>query len=152
MKLELGNTKHQLELAISIAIYAHEDQTQWNGSPYILHPLHLMNQFDNEFLKILAVLHDSVEDSGGKVTLDMIRDNLGDDVADRILLLTHDKNDTYGDYINEIALDKYATAVKIADLEHNMDVRRIGKVHKKLATYIKSWKALKQVQRINVWA
>ena len=54
----------QLAKAISIAVYAHQDQFDKGGKPYILHPLHLMNQlmFDVELAQI-ALLHDVIEDS-----------------------------------------------------------------------------------------
>ena len=52
-----------LETAIKLAIDAHHGQYDKAGKPYILHPLRLMMQCETEALKIVAVLHDEIEDS-----------------------------------------------------------------------------------------
>lgn len=52
-----------LEDAIILAINAHRGQVDKAGAPYILHPLHLMMQMHSETAKIVAVLHDVVEDT-----------------------------------------------------------------------------------------
>ena len=58
------NYDEQLALGIEVAVLAHKGQYDKAGKPYILHPLHLMNQlmFDKQ-LATIAVLHDVVEDS-----------------------------------------------------------------------------------------
>ena len=51
--------KHkQLSEAIVLATIAHRNQVDKGGNPYILHPLHIMNQllFDTQ-LATIAVLH-----------------------------------------------------------------------------------------------
>ena len=52
-----------LERAIEIAVEAHKGQLDKGGNPYILHPLRVMMSVDLELEKIVAVLHDVVEDS-----------------------------------------------------------------------------------------
>ena len=52
-----------LERAIEIAVEAHKGQVDKGGSPYILHPFRVMMSVDLELEKIVAVLHDVVEDS-----------------------------------------------------------------------------------------
>ncbi|MCB0011582.1 MAG: hypothetical protein KDE34_06765, partial [Anaerolineales bacterium] len=47
-----------LEKAILLATQAHQGQRQKDGSPYILHPLHLMAQLDGTDAQLVAVLHD----------------------------------------------------------------------------------------------
>ena len=53
-----------LQRAIEIAVDAHKTDIDKGGNPYILHPLRLMMQMDTEDEKIVAVLHDVVEDHG----------------------------------------------------------------------------------------
>ena len=53
-----------LEDAIALAVEAHRGQTQKAGQPYILHPLRVMFRCDSEMERIVAVLHDVVEDTG----------------------------------------------------------------------------------------
>ena len=52
-----------LARAIAIAAQAHQEQRDKAGAPYIVHPLRMMFQMDTEAEKIVAVLHDVVEDT-----------------------------------------------------------------------------------------
>lgn len=113
-----------LERAIEIAVKAHAGQTQKNGTPYILHPLHLMLQMDVEEAQIVAILHDVIEDT--EVTLaDLQAEGFLDEVVVAISLLTRQKGMSYEQFIEEIAPNELARRVKLADLEHNMDIRRL---------------------------
>ena len=51
-----------LQRAISIAVIAHEGQTDKGGNPYILHPLRVMQSLRTTNEMIVGVLHDVVED------------------------------------------------------------------------------------------
>lgn len=53
-----------LERAIAIAAAAHEGQVDKGGAPYILHPLKVMLRVNTLEERIVAVLHDVVEDCG----------------------------------------------------------------------------------------
>ena len=59
-----------LERAIEIAAATHAGQKDKGGAPYILHPLRVMLRVAPGAQQIVAVLHDVVEDSDGKVTFD----------------------------------------------------------------------------------
>ena len=52
-----------LERAIEIAVQAHKGASDKGGAPYILHPLAVMHNLDTDDEKIVAVLHDVVEDT-----------------------------------------------------------------------------------------
>ena len=52
-----------LEKAIALAAIAHEGQTDKAGAPYILHPLRMMLTLQTPEERMVAVLHDVVEDS-----------------------------------------------------------------------------------------
>jgi (p)ppGpp synthase/HD superfamily hydrolase len=114
-----------LEKAIAIALQAHEGVLDKSGKPYILHPLRLMMQMDSEEARITAVLHDVVEDSAISLT-DLAASGFSSEIIDALALLTHDKEATpYEDYIQGIKSNPLARQVKLADLEHNMDTRRL---------------------------
>src|SRR5277367_2313821 len=53
-----------LEDAIALAVEAHRGQTEKAGQPYILHVLRVMFRCETEVERIVAVLHDVVEDTG----------------------------------------------------------------------------------------
>ncbi len=52
-----------IEKALQIAAQAHEGQKDKDGQPYILHPLRVMNAVEDKTAKIVAVLHDVIEDT-----------------------------------------------------------------------------------------
>jgi len=140
-----------LETAIRIALDAHAGESDKAGQPYILHPLTLMLQMDTEEAMIVAVLHDIVEDSD--VTPEQLAAaGFSADVLAALALLTHDTAAVpYDDYIAAIASDDtpahaLARKVKLADLAHNMDVRRLPEVTLRdlgrLEKYRRAWKTL----------
>jgi len=53
-----------IERAIAIAAEAHEGKVDKAGAPYILHPLRVMLKMATTEERIVAVLHDVVEDCG----------------------------------------------------------------------------------------
>jgi len=119
------NHNKYLGIAIAIATNAHEGQFDKGGKPYILHPLHLMNQlmFDTE-LAIIAVLHDVFEDSNQDIDI-LFSLGFSERVITAVELLTHDEEDVYGEYIDKICTNYDAIRVKRKDLQHNSDITRL---------------------------
>lgn len=117
----------QLEIAILIAVEAHEGQADKGGVPYILHPLRVMHNVDTIEEKIVAVLHDVVEDTT-VTTGDLLDQGINSELVDSIKLLTHEGGIPYEQYIRNLADDPLARAVKLADLADNSNPERlIGK-------------------------
>jgi len=113
------STRLLLAKAISIAAKAFESKLDKSGEPYILHCLYVMDKQTTITRKIIAVLHDLVEDTDWD--FDQLRTyGFGDSVIIPLRLLTHDHvQKTYDEYIKEISTNEDARAVKLADLEHN---------------------------------
>lgn len=130
-----------LDRAIAIAVCAHSGVADKGGKPYILHPLHLMQQlmFDPE-LAAIAVMHDVIEDS--QYTLEELKeDEFSPRVQKALRLLTHEKGVLYEVYIERMCDNFDAIRVKRKDLEHNSaitrlkgltekDLKRVEKYHK----------------------
>ena len=137
-----------LENAMSIAVTAHKGQVDKAGKPYILHPLRLMFKMNSESEMIAAVLHDVVEDTDW--TFEMLKaEGFGEEVLDALRLLTHDKKVPYKNYLEAIKTNKIALRVKIADLEDNLDIKRIARPklrdYARIAEYLKYYKELKKL-------
>ena len=116
-----------LEKAIEIAVSAHRGGEDKAGDPYILHPLSLMLQFDDLDEMIVAVLHDTVEDSS--LTLGALEEaGFSSAVVTAVDALTRRENESYQEFISRLGSNSLARQVKLADLEHNMDVRRLKSV------------------------
>jgi len=108
--------------AMIVAYEAHHMQLDYNGVPYIFHPIHLAEQMDDEISCTVALLHDVVEDTS--VTLDMLRNNFPEVVIQVISLLTHNDNEDYFDYVRRLKTNPIARKIKLADLDHNSDQSR----------------------------
>lgn len=113
-----------LSLAIKVATEAHEGQLDKGGNPYILHPQAVAASLDNTENKIVAYLHDVIEDTD--VTLDEL-EKLGFTyrIVNSVRILTKSKDISYDDYLKSVKKDSNAWHVKMADIRHNMDISRI---------------------------
>ncbi|MCB8943033.1 MAG: GTP pyrophosphokinase [Ardenticatenaceae bacterium] len=137
-----------VEKAIALAVAAHAGEVDKEGKPYILHPLRLMVQMETAEEMMTAVLHDVVEDT--PITLDDLRQQgFPAVVLEALALLTHDTASTsYEDYVAAIKPNALARKVKLADLAHNMDVRRLPELGMKdygrLEKYRRAWGVLKE--------
>ena len=136
-----------LEDAISIAAQAHRGQRDKAGAPYLLHPLRLMLRMDSEAAMMAAVLHDVVEDSDW--TLERLREQgFAEEVIEAVACLTHRDGESYEEFVERLKANPLARRVKIADLEDNMNVLRIGRLGPKdlqrLEKYHRAWRVLKE--------
>lgn len=52
-----------IDKVLSIAVQAHYGQKDRYGKPYILHPLRVMQKVTTDREKIVAILHDLIEDT-----------------------------------------------------------------------------------------
>lgn len=116
-------TDEDVTFAASLSRYAHRGQVDRAGMPYYLHPAAVAEAVSGNDLKIIAYLHDVLEDT--TVTEDSLRNLFGDELINIVILMTRSSEEPYMDYIRRIKSDPSATAVKIADLRHNMDLSRL---------------------------
>lgn len=113
-----------LERAIEIAVRAHAGQKDKGGEPYILHPLRVMLRMRTEAERIVAVLHDVVEDSA--FTMDDLRsEGFAEDVIEALDALTKRPGESRIDAAKRAARVPLARAVKLADNADNSDLSRI---------------------------
>lgn len=139
--------KATLEDAIALALFVHRGVVDKGGAPYILHPLRVMMRFDSADEQIVSALHDVVEDS--EVTLDDLRERgFSADVVRAVDALTRRSDETYEDFITRAAADPIARVVKLADIEDNLDLRRLKVIDEKaierLQRYRVAWETLTQ--------
>ena len=112
------------DLALQVSQKAHEGQYDKGGQPYIQHPIRVADSLDDVEEKIVALLHDVIEDS--QTTLDQLL-NYGftNRIVNSIRLLTKTPNVSYDDYLRAVKKDNSAWKVKMADLKDNLDISRI---------------------------
>ena len=134
-----------VEDAVSIAARAHRGQKDKAGAPYLLHPLRMMLRMDTEAAMMAAVLHDVVEDT--EWTLERLREaGFSDEVLEAVDCLTHREGESYEQFVERVRTNPIARQVKIADLEDNMNVRRINQLGprdlERLEKYHRAWRVL----------
>lgn len=113
--------------AMQVAYTKHAGQVDKAGVPYIFHPYHLAEQLQDEIACTVALLHDVVEDTD--TTFEELSEKFPDEVIEALRFLTRTKDTPYLEYVKNIKKNKIATAVKLKDLEHNMEKARMRLTH-----------------------
>lgn len=134
-----------LQRALEIAVESHKTQKQKDGTPYALHPIRLSLSLQSEDQKIVALLHDVVEDTDWTFE-DLVSEGFSEHVIEALRLLTHTDGSPYEEYIERLSSNSLARAVKKADLNDNMDLKRIPEPTEKdfarLQKYHRAWSLL----------
>ena len=129
-----------LERALQIAVQAHAGQKDKSGAAYIFHPIRVMMRCTSTEAQIVGLLHDVVEDT--QVPFQELEgEGFSKTVMEALRLLTHDPKVPYEDYIREIKTNAIATEAKLADLQDNMDLRRLQEVDEKAVARFKRYLA-----------
>jgi hypothetical protein len=126
MRAELAVTIERwlLGRAVMVAAEAHLSQFDRAGEPYILHPLALAARTEDRDERIVALLHDVVEDT--PITLAWLaREGFPERVLCALDALTKREGEDYATFIERVAEDRLATRVKLLDLAHNGDLTRL---------------------------
>lgn len=111
--------KNQLDIAIKLASYYHSGQRDKNDEIYILHPLRIMFQVDTYEEKIVAVLHDILEDT--ECTVDILREKgFSEEIITALIAITRKKDEQYIPYIYRVEENSIASNIKIKDLVDNL--------------------------------
>ena len=121
-----------LDRMLVIATNAHAGQFDRGGAPYILHPLRVMSflKVNDEELQCIALGHDVIEDTD--VTYKDLRDSgISERVIDGIRALTKVPGETLDEYKARVFASPDAMQVKLCDLRHNTDIRRLKGVTEK---------------------
>lgn len=119
-----------VDKALEIAIKAHKGQRDLAGVDYIEHPKAVANLVNSDEEKAIAYLHDVLEDT--YITeKDLLQMGIPNNIVLAVKVLTKEKNEPYTKYIERVKENKLASTVKIADLQHNMNLSRIANPSKR---------------------
>ena len=137
------NYNELYDKALLIAKRAHAGQKDKAGQDYILHPIRVAERCDDPRAKIVALLHDTIEDSD--VTADYLREEgFTEEIAEAVLAVTRREGENYDDYVRRAAQNELGRMVKRADLEDNMDIRRLPELTdcdvERLRKYLRAWR------------
>ena len=137
-----------LERAIRIAVEAHTGQTDKSGEPYILHVFRVMLAVADTEARIVAALHDVIEDT--PVTeIDLQAAGFSEAILGAVRCLTRRHGVRYGDYVIGLKCNPLAVRVKLADLTDNSRLdrnviypARFDADRRRLAKYLVTYKFL----------
>ena len=145
-----------LQKAISVAVEAHDGQTDKGGSPYILHPLRVMMSLRTEDEMIVGVLHDVVEDCSdeGFDWERLRREGFSETILKALCSVTktpeeeanfktlsgEEKISAYLEFVARAKRNPIGRRVKRADLFDNLNVNRIGMLGEKDLSRLNQYK------------
>lgn len=131
--------------ALRIAICAHEGQKDKSEREYVMHPIRVAERCKDPRAKIVALLHDTIEDTD--VTADYLRkEGFPEEIIIAVLSVTKHEGESYEHFVHRAAENAIGREVKIADLEDNMDIRRLIEIKDedvaRLRKYLRAWQYL----------
>lgn len=121
-----------VEEAEKIAREKHRTQRDKNGDPYILHPMRVAASLHTQDQKIVAILHDVLEDTDTTAE-ELLACGATQEQLQALLLLTHAKEEPYLTYLARVKHNPLALAVKLADLADNSNPERLAKLPVQMA-------------------
>lgn len=145
-----SNGAQMLSHMISFSALRHEYQFDKAGNPYILHALkvmYLLRAPDDWELQCIGCGHDLIEDT--KTTYAELNVFCTKRVVDGIKALTRLRGQTEEEYQRQVCTNIDAIRVKLCDLRHNSDLRRLKGVTEKdfarMQKYTKFYDMLKRI-------
>ena len=139
------NWNELYDRALHIAIRAHKGQKDKSGREYVIHPIRVAEQCKNPKAKIVALLHDTIEDTD--VTANYLREQgFPEEIIEGVLSVTKRDGETYDDFVKRAAENPIGKEVKKADLEDNLDISRLKEISEtdveRLRKYLRAWQYL----------
>lgn len=145
VKKSMMNFDELREKAMQIAIKVHRGQLDKGGNDYINHPIRVSENCNSGDEKVVALLHDTIED--GDITADyLLMQGFPHDIVDAVLSVSRKRGEDYFEFIQRCKANPIGRRVKICDLEDNMDITRLKELTEKdierLKKYHKAYKIL----------
>ena len=113
----------QLGQAFEMAFAAHAGQTDKSGQPYMAHVVRVASGVTGD-AQIVALLHDVVEDT--PVSLEEVSAAFGADIAAAVDAITKRDGEPVDTYLDRVAANPLARAVKLSDLADNSNPARLA--------------------------
>lgn len=121
-----------LDKAALICVTKHQGQRDKVGCAYFLHPMRVAMRCVTDDEKIVAMLHDTIEDTD--VTPEYLtKECFPQYIVEAILSVTKRDGESYEDFVARAKKNPIGRMVKIHDLEDNLDVLRLNEVSPRMA-------------------
>jgi len=144
----------QLATMIKLAAVHHHGQFDKGGRPYVLHVIkvmHYLKEKGDDELNCIAIGHDLIEDTPVR-QCDLVRLGVSERVIDGITRLTKVEFQSHSEYLKGILESYDACRVKLADLRHNTDIRRLKGLRQKDLDRMKKYHTMHmQISEMIAW-
>ena len=135
-----------LEKAALICVTKHQGQRDKAGAAYFQHPMRVAMNCEKDEEKIVALLHDTIEDTD--VTPEWLKQQgFSDEIVEAILSVTRNPGEDYQEFVARAKKNPIGRIVKIHDLEDNLNVLRLSEISpdmaERLTKYLKALEYLK---------
>ena len=136
-----------LDKAALICITKHQGQRDKAGAAYFQHPMRVAMNCEKDEEKIVALLHDIIEDTD--VTSEWLKEQgFPDEIVEAILSVTRNPGEDYQEFVARAKKNSIGRIVKIHDLEDNLNVLRLNvitpEMAERLSKYLKALEYLKK--------
>lgn len=114
-----------LDKAAIICVTKHAGQRDKMGCAYFQHPMRVAMRCKKDEEKIVALLHDTIEDTD--VTPEyLLAEGFPKHIVDGILAVTKRDGESYEDFVARAKANSLGRVVKLHDLEDNLDIFRLS--------------------------
>lgn len=138
--------KALLPRAIEIAEEQHAGQVDKAGQSYIEHPKRVMRAMRTYAERVVAVLHDVIED-GNVTKAYLVAEGFPPAIIKALVSVTRREGEIYEDFVARAAADPIGRWVKYEDLRDNCDLTRIqNPTEADLARTAKYRRAMRQLE------
>lgn len=136
-----------IQKALNVSVQAHDGQLDKGGMPYVFHPIAVMMKCQTDKERVVALLHDVVEDT--YMTFGNLRQDFPEYIVEAVDAITKRRGETQNEYLTRVKQNDIALAVKFNDIEHNStgerlmqlpveDIERLTKKYKKAVEFLRS--------------
>lgn len=117
-------TAKLLDKAALICVTKHAGQRDKMGCAYFQHPMRVAMHCTTDAEKIVALLHDTIEDTD--VTPDyLLAEGFPREIVDAVLSVTKREGESYEDFVRRASQNHIGRVVKLRDLEDNLNALRL---------------------------
>lgn len=122
--MDKEETAKLLDKAAMICVTKHAGQRDKMDCAYFQHPMRVAMRCATDDEKIVALLHDTIEDTD--VTPEyLLAEGFPQYIIDGILAVTKREGESYEDFVARASKNPLGRAVKLHDLEDNLDIFRL---------------------------
>lgn len=122
--MDKKETARLLDKAALICVSKHAGQRDKMGCAYFQHPMRVAMRCRTDEEKMVALLHDTIEDTD--VTAEyLLAEGFPREIVDGVLSVTKREGESYQDFVAHVKNNPLGRAVKLHDLEDNLDIFRL---------------------------